>query len=494
MRDEVMNFDTVVKSLIKEIPELKPSYEKELRWCHCEGLDAITVFEYVLNPYLVDLLRVNEDKELISRIFNFLEKMTTCDEYLIKEFILEHIVLERLTKNIEILTKSKEYMGKETKRICDEASFFNYNTVDKELIKKIPEIKSFYNEKFKDKYIEEPDKYRIFKEVLNPYLISLLEVNENEELILRVFDFLEKMAKSDDYRLKKLLELTVLIDLERNVTIIRKAEKYMGNETKKIGDNSKFINDVVEAELIEEIPEIESFYYNKLVRCVDKKPKKNIIWEEVLNSYLVNLLATNEDEELIQRIFDLLEKKAVCEHKKMYDLLRYLGYDEAILKKSKRYMGEETKKICNETEKVLGKVMIPRENVMELLINVCPSFKGKWEEYLEDDWDRDRETILYSDLSVFARYLTELTMTRKFEELYNLFDEIERLIKEGDFFVSEAIVVGLLEDFQNGLLSNGYELNIMDEYLKPDTKRGWLDLIKFWNSMASKNPKGLAEQ
>jgi hypothetical protein len=119
---------------------------------------------------------------------------------------------------------------------------------------------------------------------------------------------------------------------------------------------------------------------------------------------------------------------------------------------------------------------------MELLINVCPSFEEKWKEYLENKWNRDPKTMLYSDLAVFARHLTELAITNKFEEFHNLFDEIERFIQEGDFYVGEAIVIGLLEDFQNGLLSNGYELNIMDEYLKAGTKRGWLDLIEFWDS------------
>lgn len=42
--------------------------------------------------------------------------------------------------------------------------------------------------------------------------------------------------------------------------------------------------------------------------------------------------------------------------------------------------------------------MIKREDVMNILIDTCPSFKEKWEEYLGDIWDRDSETILFTDV------------------------------------------------------------------------------------------------
>jgi hypothetical protein len=358
----MMKSDTVVKELIKEIPEIKYFYHRILEeW----NDDELVIFQDVLNPYLIKLLEINEDRELISRIFNFLEKMATCNDSYLVEVILEFTVLERLSKDDTILAKSQEYMGKETKRVCNEAVFFNYNTVNKELIKEIPEIIPFYEKELEGWRGEEEEKYSIFKDILNPYLINLLEINENKELISRIFDFLEKIAISN--------------------------------------------------------------------------------------------------------------------YKKVQDALRYLAYDKTILAKSQKYIGKETKKISYKIEKVLGKIMVQREDVMELLINVCPSFEGKWKDHLEDIWDRDREEILYTDLSVFARHLTELTINKDFREFNDIFNEIERLIQEGDFFVSEAIVIGLLEDLQNGLLRNGYELNMMEKYLKPDTKECWIDLIKFWN-------------
>jgi hypothetical protein len=475
----MMKSDTVVKELIKEIPEIKYFYHRILEeW----NDDELVIFQDVLNPYLIKLLEINEDRELISRIFNFLEKMATCNDSYLVEVILEFTVLERLSKDDTILAKSQEYMGKETKRVCNEAVFFNYNTVNKELIKEIPEIIPFYEKELEGWRGEEEEKYSIFKDILNPYLINLLEINENKELISRIFDFLEKMAMSHDYILKNVLELMVLDELARDKTILTKSRKYMGKYTKEMNDKAEFMNNnTVDTKLLKEISEIKLFYYKKLERYHGEEPKRHIIFEDVLNPYLVNLLEIDEDRELISRIFDFLEKIAISNYKKVQDALRYLAYDKTILAKSQKYIGKETKKISYKIEKVLGKIMVQREDVMELLINVCPSFEGKWKDHLEDIWDRDREEILYTDLSVFARHLTELTINKDFREFNDIFNEIERLIQEGDFFVSEAIVIGLLEDLQNGLLRNGYELNMMEKYLKPDTKECWIDLIKFWN-------------
>lgn len=125
--------------------------------------------------------------------------------------------------------------------------------------------------------------------------------------------------------------------------------------------------------------------------------------------------------------------------------------------------------------------MIQRAEVMEILIESCPSFQTRWEEHLQDIWDRESESILYTDFSVFASYLSELVIIRDFREFTDVLDRVELLLHEGDSFVKEAVVVGLLEDFQNYLLSKGYDLSLIEKYLKSETKKHWLELIKFWN-------------
>lgn len=125
--------------------------------------------------------------------------------------------------------------------------------------------------------------------------------------------------------------------------------------------------------------------------------------------------------------------------------------------------------------------MIQRECAMKLLIDVCPSFNEKWKEHLEDIWDRESDSILYTDFAEFARHLTSLVASESLQEFEAVFNEIEYLLQQGDSFVQEAVMVGLLEDFQNGLLNIGYEINFIEKYFKPETKKYWASLTKFWN-------------
>ena len=125
--------------------------------------------------------------------------------------------------------------------------------------------------------------------------------------------------------------------------------------------------------------------------------------------------------------------------------------------------------------------MIRRDEVMELFISECPSFEKRWKMHLQDIWDRNSETILYTDLSEFARHLTELVINNELNELKNVFRITERLLGEGDSFVQGAIVVGLIEDFQGGLERNGYNLKTFEKFLEPETQKYWTKVIKFWN-------------
>ncbi|WP_069997331.1 DUF7674 family protein [Cellulosilyticum sp. I15G10I2] len=125
--------------------------------------------------------------------------------------------------------------------------------------------------------------------------------------------------------------------------------------------------------------------------------------------------------------------------------------------------------------------MVQKECVMELLISICPSFKGKWEKQLKNIWDRESETILYTDLSEFARHLAKLVKLNQVDELPAVFDKIEYLLQHGDPFVQEAVIAGLFEDFQNNLLYNKCQLDLISQYLKIETKQYWTELIKFWS-------------
>lgn len=126
--------------------------------------------------------------------------------------------------------------------------------------------------------------------------------------------------------------------------------------------------------------------------------------------------------------------------------------------------------------------MITREEVMNLFIEACPSFKENWEAYISSEEDRNSSTVLYSDLTCFANYLVCQKDNEMMIETKIVFDIIEQILQQGDTFVKEAITVGLLEDIQNILISQSMGLNVFNMYMHKETKKSWRDLTDFWKS------------
>ncbi|ERK29123.1 DUF7674 family protein [Clostridium intestinale] len=114
-----MKYCNLSKELIICIPELRTIYEQELELWDGEDPGAHNIFGDVLNPFLIQELRKNIKGELLERIFEFLEKMATSNDVLVKE-VLGCTVLERIGDDKAILKKAEKYMKKETKKISEE--------------------------------------------------------------------------------------------------------------------------------------------------------------------------------------------------------------------------------------------------------------------------------------------------------------------------------------------------------------------------------------
>ena len=66
-----MNFKNIVNILIETFPELNENYIKELEDWKEEVLGAYIIFGDVLNPFILNKLSVNLDKEFLTKIFDF---------------------------------------------------------------------------------------------------------------------------------------------------------------------------------------------------------------------------------------------------------------------------------------------------------------------------------------------------------------------------------------------------------------------------------------
>ncbi|AZN43628.1 hypothetical protein EJC50_09820 [Paenibacillus albus] len=118
---------------------------------------------------------------------------------------------------------------------------------------------------------------------------------------------------------------------------------------------------------------------------------------------------------------------------------------------------------------------------MELLLQACPSYRNKWNEYVQENYKSGDEQLLYIDLADFATYFVDLYKQNKLSEFPAVFDVIELLHRSGDDFVREAASIGLLEDLQNRLLSNEINTNVFDQYLKKESLKWWNYLNDIWN-------------
>jgi hypothetical protein len=115
---------------------------------------------------------------------------------------------------------------------------------------------------------------------------------------------------------------------------------------------------------------------------------------------------------------------------------------------------------------------------MEMLVDACPSFKGKWDAYVNGpDYDED---LLYISLGEFTHHIVELMRHRETKEFLEIFKVVEKLLIDGDSYVKEATTIGLLEGIQN-TSSDHFDPELFVAYLLPETKKWWQKLNDFWN-------------
>ena len=109
-----------------------------------------------------------------------------------------------------------------------------YETLIETIIENIPEIQERANEEsrwWQPVDNEEPLVYIFMGNIINPFLIDLLDKMEDQNLIDRVFELFEIMAKSDDNRIRDVLSAGVLEVLGDDPKILEKARSFMRTNT-----------------------------------------------------------------------------------------------------------------------------------------------------------------------------------------------------------------------------------------------------------------------
>lgn len=136
--------------------------------------------------------------------------------------------------------------------------------------------------------------------------------------------------------------------------------------------------------------------------------------------------------------------------------------------------------------------MLTQQDMMPLLLAACPSYRARWEAYVADACYLPE--LVYVHLGDFADHALNLLEAGEVEELRAVFSVVERFFREGDDYVRNAVVVGLLEGIWFKGSNTGRRPQRMAEHLGPAARAAWADAEGwFWdtddpNDMADLSP------
>ena len=118
---------------------------------------------------------------------------------------------------------------------------------------------------------------------------------------------------------------------------------------------------------------------------------------------------------------------------------------------------------------------------MSLLVDACPSYADRFQQYVADNYDDGDERLLYCELGDFAHHLCDLLERQDTSEFAAVFRVAESLLVDGDAYVKEAATIGLLEGIQN-VASNRDSMTAdqFEPFLDVEAAKWWRELNAFW--------------
>ncbi|XUU60003.1 DUF7674 family protein [Erythrobacter sp. HA6-11] len=143
---------------------------------------------------------------------------------------------------------------------------------------------------------------------------------------------------------------------------------------------------------------------------------------------------------------------------------------------------------------------ITRAEFFDDMIEACPTFQGAWLRF-NDEWKDN--SILFEDrgdgtlphyllLSELANHLIEMLERGDTIRFPAIFEVIEDWVVCGEHYVSEAAVVGLLEDLTAIHRYSTAHPSMFIPWLGPESKKWWSEVIDFWKRLDSGNFRPLS--
>lgn len=104
--------------------------------------------------------------------------------------------------------------------------------------------------------------------------------------------------------------------------------------------------------LVEELPELRARYREVLAWWGDERPPQHILYEDILNPYISELIQ-EKNEAGLRRTFELVERMARSSDRRVQEIVAvticdYIVADPRLLAQSRPFMGAFTQKQCDE--------------------------------------------------------------------------------------------------------------------------------------------------
>lgn len=120
--------------------------------------------------------------------------------------------------------------------------------------------------------------------------------------------------------------------------------------------------------------------------------------------------------------------------------------------------------------------MIDKSQIWPLILRSTPSFQNEFDQESFADVGLD-----YMIAANYGRHLLRLCQTGETKIFPALSQTIEQLIVEGDVYVSEFAVIGILEGIVLTWRDENIDTKYLTQHLLPTSLAYWESIAKFWN-------------
>jgi len=112
----IINYNTLNDIFMLRFSELTSFFKEQFDFWESDNIPQHCFLGDILNSYVTELLRKNNNKQQIEKVFEFYEEMANSNDWYVKN-LLQVTLLEYLWDEKIIFERAVEYMLPETKKI-----------------------------------------------------------------------------------------------------------------------------------------------------------------------------------------------------------------------------------------------------------------------------------------------------------------------------------------------------------------------------------------